>query len=75
MFRSQHAMSIENDALRVTVLRGGGHISEILDNKTQSAVRSLGVDRAVRVPAGLILGVMFMSSPARAPMPMPATAK
>jgi hypothetical protein len=31
MFRNRRARSIENAALRVTVLEGGGHIAEILD--------------------------------------------
>src|SRR5262245_3453278 len=34
MFRGRHATSIENDALRVTVLHEGGHIAEILDKRT-----------------------------------------
>lgn len=34
MFRGRHATSIENDALRVTVLHEGGHIAEILDKPT-----------------------------------------
>lgn len=33
-FRGRRAAAIENDALRVTVLREGGHIAEILDKKT-----------------------------------------
>lgn len=33
-FRNREAWQIENDALRVTVLRGGGHIAEILDKRT-----------------------------------------
>jgi hypothetical protein len=33
-FRDRRATSIENDALRVTVLHEGGHIAEILDKKT-----------------------------------------
>lgn len=34
MFRNRRATSIENDALRVTVLHQGGHIAEILDRQT-----------------------------------------
>jgi hypothetical protein len=34
MFRNRRATSIENDALRVTVLHEGGHIAEILDKHT-----------------------------------------
>jgi len=34
MFRDRHASSIENHALRVTVLHEGGHIAEILDKGT-----------------------------------------
>ena len=34
MFRGRRATSIENDALRVTVLHEGGHIAEILDKRT-----------------------------------------
>lgn len=34
MFRNRHARSIENGALRVTVLEGGGHIAEILDKRS-----------------------------------------
>ena len=34
MFRNRAATSIENDALRVTVLHEGGHIAEILDKRT-----------------------------------------
>ena len=34
MFRNRHSTSIENDALRVTVLHEGGHIAEILDKRT-----------------------------------------
>ena len=34
MFRNRRATSIENDALRVTVLHEGGHIAEILDKRT-----------------------------------------
>jgi hypothetical protein len=30
-FRGRRAVSLENDAVRVTVLEGGGHIAEILD--------------------------------------------
>src|SRR3569832_1633346 len=33
-FRGRRAAAIENDALRVTVLREGGHIAEILDKAT-----------------------------------------
>jgi hypothetical protein len=33
-FRHRRATSIENDALRVTVLHEGGHIAEILDKQT-----------------------------------------
>jgi hypothetical protein len=33
-FRNRRATSIENDALRVTVLHEGGHIAEILDKQT-----------------------------------------
>jgi len=33
-FRGRRATAIENDALRVTVLEGGGHIAEILDKAT-----------------------------------------
>jgi hypothetical protein len=34
MFRNRHASSIENDALRVTVLHEGGHIAEVLDKRS-----------------------------------------
>ena len=34
MFRERRATSIENDALRLTVLHEGGHIAEILDKQT-----------------------------------------
>jgi len=34
MFRDRHATSIENHALRLTVLHEGGHIAEILDKGT-----------------------------------------
>ena len=34
MFHGRRATSIENDALRVTVLHEGGHIAEILDKPT-----------------------------------------
>jgi hypothetical protein len=34
MFRGRRAASIEDDALRVTVLEGGGHIAEILDKRS-----------------------------------------
>ena len=34
MFRNRRATSVENDALRVTVLHEGGHIAEILDKRT-----------------------------------------
>jgi len=34
MFRGRRSTSIENDALRVTVLHEGGHIAEILDKRT-----------------------------------------
>lgn len=34
LFRGRRATSIENDALRVTVLHEGGHIAEILDKPT-----------------------------------------
>jgi hypothetical protein len=34
MFRNRRSTSIENDALRVTVLHEGGHIAEILDKRT-----------------------------------------
>ena len=34
MFRDRRATSIENDALRVTVLHEGGHIAQILDKRT-----------------------------------------
>jgi hypothetical protein len=34
MFRGRHATSIDNDALRVTVLHQGGHLAEILDKST-----------------------------------------
>jgi hypothetical protein len=34
MFRDRQATSIENHALRVTVLHEGGHIAEILDKRT-----------------------------------------
>ena len=34
MFRGRRATSIENDALRLTVLHEGGHIAEILDKQT-----------------------------------------
>src|SRR5262245_30615482 len=34
MFHDRRATSIENDALRVTVLHEGGHIAEILDKRT-----------------------------------------
>lgn len=33
-FRGRRAATIENSALRVTVLEGGGHIAEILDKRT-----------------------------------------
>jgi hypothetical protein len=33
-FRGRRAASIENGALRVTVLEGGGHIAEVLEKKT-----------------------------------------
>jgi hypothetical protein len=33
-FRNRRAASIENSALRVTVLEGGGHIAEVLDKRT-----------------------------------------
>ena len=33
-FRGRRAATVENDALRVTVLEGGGHIAEILDKHT-----------------------------------------
>src|SRR5205085_6667900 len=33
-YRGRRAAAIENDALRVTVLEGGGHIAEILDKAT-----------------------------------------
>jgi hypothetical protein len=33
-FRHRRATSVENDALRVTVLHEGGHIAEILDKRT-----------------------------------------
>jgi hypothetical protein len=33
-FRGRRAAAIENEALRVTVLEGGGHIAEILDKRT-----------------------------------------
>jgi hypothetical protein len=34
MFRNRRSTSMENDALRVTVLHEGGHIAEILDKQT-----------------------------------------
>jgi hypothetical protein len=34
MFRGRRATSIENDALRLTVLHEGGHIAQILDKRT-----------------------------------------
>jgi hypothetical protein len=34
MFRGRRATTIENDALRLTVLHEGGHIAEILDKQT-----------------------------------------
>jgi hypothetical protein len=34
MFRNRRATSLENDALRVSVLHEGGHIAEILDKRT-----------------------------------------
>ena len=34
MFRDRHATSIENHALRLTVLHEGGQIAEILDKHT-----------------------------------------
>jgi hypothetical protein len=34
MFRNRRSTSMENDALRVTVLHEGGHIAEILDKRT-----------------------------------------
>jgi hypothetical protein len=34
LFRNRHASSIENDALRVTVLHEGGHIAEVLDKRS-----------------------------------------
>ena len=34
LYRNRRAVSIENDALRVTVLEGGGHIAEIFDKAT-----------------------------------------
>ena len=34
MFRNRRSTSLENDALRVTVLHEGGHIAEILDKRT-----------------------------------------
>ena len=34
MFRNRRATSIENHALRVTILHEGGHIAEILDKRT-----------------------------------------
>ena len=33
-FRNREALQIENDALRLTVLTGGGHVAEILHKKT-----------------------------------------
>ncbi len=33
-FRNREALQIENDALRLTVLKGGGHVAEILHKKT-----------------------------------------
>ena len=33
-FRGRRAVTIENDAIRVTVLEGGGHIAEIRDKAT-----------------------------------------
>jgi len=32
--RSRHAVAIENDDLRLTVLAEGGHIAEVLDKRT-----------------------------------------
>src|SRR5262245_45035619 len=32
-YRGRQAVSIENDDLRVTVLRGGGHLAEIFDKR------------------------------------------
>jgi hypothetical protein len=32
-FRGRRAVTIENDAIRVTVLEGGGHIAEIRDRR------------------------------------------
>ena len=34
LYRNRRAASIENDAVRVTVLEGGGHIAEIFDKAT-----------------------------------------
>ena len=34
MFRNRRSTSLENDAVRVTVLHEGGHIAEILDKRT-----------------------------------------
>jgi len=34
VYRGRRAASIENDALRVTVLAGGGHIAEVFDKKS-----------------------------------------
>ncbi len=33
-FRNREALQLENEAIRVTVLKGGGHIAEILHKKT-----------------------------------------
>jgi len=33
-YRGRRAAAIENDALRVTVLREGGHIAEVFDKQT-----------------------------------------
>jgi hypothetical protein len=33
LFRGRHAACVENDLLRVTVLKGGGHIAEVLDKR------------------------------------------
>ena len=50
-YRGRRAATIENDALRVTVLEEGGHIAEIADKATGINplwTPELAVDRAVR---------------------------